>query len=126
MPCLPYKDDPDYERLFPQIQKENPMPCRYEDDNPGERLNKAAALNKTQEVLLCSACRALTALGYDFGSNPDLDTWWHAHEETDAKRRIAEARTKLELEQAIELAGTKTVAQMTPDEKKLLRRFNII
>jgi hypothetical protein len=102
------------------------MPCRDSDDNNSNRVNKVAAVNKAQEVLLCSACRALTTLGYDFGSNPDLDTWWHAHEEADAKRRIAEARTRLEREQAIELANTKPVAQMTPDEKKLLRRFNII
>lgn len=36
--------------------------------------------------LLCSACRALARLGYDFDENPALSRWWEEHKKEDEKR----------------------------------------
>lgn len=37
-------------------------------------------------ALLCSACRVLTRMGYDFDENPALSQWWAAHQKEDAKK----------------------------------------
>jgi hypothetical protein len=34
-------------------------------------------------VLLCSSCRALDRLGYDFDENPALSQWWEKHQSID-------------------------------------------
>ena len=80
----------------------------------------------TVESLLCSACRSLESAGFDFGKNPELDRWWHAHEEADAKRRVEEARVKLERERAIDLANTKKVSELTKEERALLKKHRIL
>jgi hypothetical protein len=38
-----------------------------------------------QTALLCSTCRVLARLGYDFDENPALSQWWEAHKKEDAK-----------------------------------------
>lgn len=35
------------------------------------------------DALLCSACRVLTRLGYDFDENPALSAWWEKHQKKD-------------------------------------------
>lgn len=42
--------------------------------------------DKELTALLCSTCRVLTRLGYDFDENPALSVWWEAHKKEDAKR----------------------------------------
>jgi hypothetical protein len=37
------------------------------------------------DVLLCSACRVLARLGYDFEENPALSRWWDTHKKKDAR-----------------------------------------
>lgn len=62
-------------------------PCTWEkadeakEDLPQPEPVMAVPLTMTQ--LLCSACRALDRLGYDFGENPALDQWWDAHKRAD-------------------------------------------
>ena len=58
------------------------MPCydpRAEQDWSAERFAR-------MESILCSACRALERMGYDFGENPLLDEWWVAHKAQDARK----------------------------------------
>lgn len=78
------------------------------------------------DALLCSACRSLSDLGFDFAKNPELDIWWAKHVAEDNKRLAAEARERQELLEATTLAGTKLVANMTKAEKALLRKYKII
>lgn len=98
------------------------MPCRTDDYS-----SPSCPPPKPDIVpLLCSACRSLEKLGFEFATNPELDNWWHNHEEADAKRRLAEAKEKLSREEAIRIANTKTLAQLTADDKKLLRKHGVL
>lgn len=77
-------------------------------------------------TLLCSACRVLEATGFDFGTNPELDRWWADHKAEDQKRQIEEARERQERLEALNIAGTKLVRDLTPRERNLLRKYKII
>jgi len=46
----------------------------------------------SEEVLLCSACRALVRLEYDFGENPMLDQWWNHHQRVDEMRAKSKSK----------------------------------
>ena len=48
----------------------------------------------TGAVLLCSACRVLERLGYDFEENPALSIWWDKHKRLDQKRRSTQTGEK--------------------------------
>lgn len=76
--------------------------------------------------LLCSACRALEKLEFDFATNPELDKWWHTHEEADTTRRLKEAKDRLERESAIEIANTKKLSELTQDDKQLLKKWKLL
>lgn len=39
----------------------------------------AEEVNEGLKILLCSACRSLGRLGYDFDENPLLSRWWVEH-----------------------------------------------
>lgn len=39
----------------------------------------------TKTALLCSACRVLERLSYDFDENPALSQWWAQHKEEDGE-----------------------------------------
>ncbi len=39
-----------------------------------------------KDALLCSACRVLARMGYDFDENPALSVWWAAHKQRDAAK----------------------------------------
>jgi len=41
---------------------------------------------KKLEGLLCSTCRVLSRLGYDFDENPRLSEWWHKHQIEDQEK----------------------------------------
>lgn len=62
-------------------------------DYQGQAQNCSSQLSES--VLLCSACRALKRLGYDFGENPALDRWWDEHQKEDAKREKRIKKKKL-------------------------------
>ncbi len=101
------------------------MPCR---DLGFEQTEEAyRAINTPQyEVLLCSACRALANLNYDFGLNPELDRFWHKHQEKDNTRKVKEAKEKLEFNEALRIAEEKTLSQLTSEEKQLLKKYKIL
>jgi len=40
----------------------------------------------TMKQLLCSACRALARMNYDFDENPALSQWWDEHKKGDLKK----------------------------------------
>lgn len=71
-------------------------------------------------VLLCSACRALESLGYDFAQNPSLDKWWDNHKKEDREREIEELREQRQREYVKTLLE-KPVGQLEKDELKFLR-----
>ena len=52
------------------------MPC---SDRGMEEymLNEKAKKNKELNEMLCSVCRILEQKQFDFGVNPQLDTWWN-------------------------------------------------
>jgi len=53
-------------------------------------LIEAHKANAAMVPLLCSACRILTRMGYDFEENPALSQWWAAHQKEDAKKEKSE------------------------------------
>lgn len=63
-------------------------------ENRVKRLEEGGVNNMSRmDSLLCSACRALKRMGYDFGENPLLDEWWHQHQiEDEAKQSSALAK----------------------------------
>lgn len=79
---------------------------------------------KRAEPMLCSACRALERLGYDFDENPELSEWWNKHKEEDRRRtereELARERKTLRKRMAKELSQ-KPVAELTKEDKQLLR-----
>jgi hypothetical protein len=83
-------------------------------------LKEVRAERSKLEILLCSACRVLAGMGFDFGTNPGLDRWWDAHEKEDLEARRKAARERLRHQQALHLSETKTWAQMTPGERALV------
>ena len=57
------------------------MPCH---DPPWPREpRKKTTQEKKLEALLCSVCKILVRLQYDFGENPALDIWWDKHKKED-------------------------------------------
>jgi hypothetical protein len=89
-------------------------------------------LDKTS-VMLCSACRALQRLKYDFDENPELSVWWDKHLKADQKREDAKLKRQLEAKQkrvrkknAIEVASNKPVSKLTKKDKDLLKEFSLI
>ena len=105
------------------------MPCT--GGPSGEQLENARLTREVRkererssklEVLLCSACRSLVSLGFDFGVNPELDRWWAGHERKDIERRREAAKEQLRTQRALHLSETKTWAEMTPKERALVAR----
>lgn len=98
------------------------MPCYDSRDDNREQVQQARKI----EPLLCSACKALEDMGFDFSKNPSLDQWWDKHTKRDLERKRQEARERQSLLEATHLAGTKLIKDMTADEKRLLKRHNLI
>lgn len=59
------------------------MPCS--DGNAWDEQCREAEKVRI-DALLCSACRVLKRLGYDFEENPALSAWWAEHQRKDAAR----------------------------------------
>ena len=102
------------------------MPCRGSfEDQLADGFYAEPELERVR-ILLCSACRALRDKEYDFGLNPALDKWWDEHKKQDAIREAKEIKEKLERAEAKRIAETKTIVQMSVEEKQLLKRYNFI
>lgn len=84
---------------------------------------------KRAEPMLCSACRALERLGYDFDENPELSEWWDKHKKEDAARiareEAAAQRQAWERRIVAEALG-KSINELTEEEKKLLKKHNFL
>lgn len=84
---------------------------------------------KRAEPMLCSACRALERLGYDFDENPELSEWWDKHKKEDALREAAErkAAEKEEWERrVITDALRKPISKLTKEEIALFKKHNFM
>ena len=92
-----------------------------------EREREAAERERERlNPLLCSACRSLERLGYDFDENAELSEWWDAHKKADEARvaRELEAKKRAEWEQRqLDAALTKSIVTLTQAEKSLLKKF---
>lgn len=98
------------------------MPC-YDGGYP-ENSKPIPVTDKRMESLLCSACRVLERMHYDFDENPALSEWWDAHKEADAKRRDEEfKRQSLDTfhKIVIKTAVTKKISELSEEERKILK-----
>jgi hypothetical protein len=97
------------------------MPCSDGGPSYADQLNERI---RVKEDLLCSACRVLERLGYDFDENPELSRWWHVHKAEDQRRIEREeaerARKALRKRMAKELSQ-KPIAELTAEDKRILR-----
>lgn len=66
------------------------MPC-YVDDRSSDTGDTGEELTE----ILCSACRSLERLGYDFDENPSLSKWWYDHKKKDEERKKEEEKQRL-------------------------------
>lgn len=84
---------------------------------------------KTGPSMLCSACRALDRLGYDFDENPRLSEWWAKHKvEDDARleREELERQRKDFEKRIIKDALKKPLVELTEEEKKILKKHKYL
>lgn len=105
------------------------MPCRTDYDSPPVRVVTQYKDDPKMIELICSACRALQRMGYDFDENPALSVWWESHKIQDAERQERERQkaAKAEYERRIvEEALAKKITELTEDEKKLLRKHKYL
>lgn len=113
------------------------MPCY--DGGPTEaeiraeerrKENRAKEAGKAEMTpLLCSACRALERLGFDFDENPVLSQWWDKHKAEDARRQAAEeaqAQRAAYRKKVIEEALQKSISLLSQEEKKILKEEGIL
>jgi hypothetical protein len=100
------------------------MPCRDGGPSPAQiendDLRKEVKRLERLEPLLCSACKSLENLGFDFGINPELDEWHHKHKEEDRKREEIQARVDFRRRLALE-ASKKPVNELSVDERRALK-----
>lgn len=104
------------------------MPCSDSGQSAYYAAQEAEALAKAMkkvEPLLCSACRTLERLGYDFDENPALSNWWAEHKAIDAAREKEEARLRLEAEEVKEIAK-KPFNTLTVNDKNLLKKYKYL
>ncbi len=104
------------------------MPCSDGGVPYGPTAKELAAERERERLnpLLCSACRSLERLGYDFDENAELSEWWDAHKRADEARvaRELEAKKRAEWEQRqLDAALTKSIVTLTQAEKSLLKKF---
>jgi len=92
---------------------------------PSEAEVKHAKFMKRAEPMLCSACRALEQLGFDFDTNPELSEWWDKHKKEDAKRAEAEAKVEFE-KRVVAAAIIKPFNEISPEEKALLKKYKYL
>lgn len=103
------------------------MPCI---DDGWSRGTSAAELEEARkkarmEPMLCSACRTLDRLGFNFDENPELSKWWDNHKTADFLREKEEVRKRLEAEQVMVIAK-KPFNKLTDADKKLLKKHGML
>lgn len=94
------------------------MPCTYGPDEVSISASQTKRLS-TYEEMLCSACRSLEKVNFDFGVNPMLDKWWAQHKAVDAKRELEEKLVN-------HLLKNKNVGDLTNEDKALLRKHGYL
>ena len=104
------------------------MPCRTDDYGPP--IDQAKA-KQTKDLTddLCSACRVLERLGYDFDENPSLSQWWDKHKKEDAAKRAKEEQAvqkEVWEKQQLALIMKKPLNSLTKEELALLKRKNVL
>jgi hypothetical protein len=110
------------------------MPCLSEPTSHDLDMERARNQGrdrgkKEMESLVCSACRVLERMGYDFDENPQLSVWWDNHKRQDAIKaeRAEEERQREEYQQRIvREALKKPVKELSVDEKNLLKRLDYL
>ena len=116
------------------VAKEKPKQNKMCDTYPGEsdeqnqlsKLQKARKSMSKLESLLCSTCRVLEEQKFDFDKNPELSQWWANHKKVDEDRELKELAMKTRKEMAIFIAKTKQVADLTKEDKQLLKDFGLL
>lgn len=99
------------------------MPC-YDS-----RSDEPVVITDTRQVrklesLLCSSCRVLKKLGYDFDENPRLSEWWAKHQEDDAKADAKKERARIKKQKRKELIAVLIkllIQSLTPEDKRVLK-----
>lgn len=81
--------------------------------------------NKRMEIMLCSACRTLERLEYDFDENPELSEWWADHKKKDEERVRAETAKRLEQEQ-VKIISEKKFIDLTAADRQLLKKHGYL
>lgn len=93
------------------------MPCQsgpsYDDV---ERDRKRAS-----DALLCSACRSLEQLGFDFDTNPELSRFWADHKVRDADRIRKENEKRL-IQEQVDVLLAKSIKELTEQDRAFLNR----
>lgn len=107
------------------------MPCiggpSWSEEQAEEKRKKN--LEERYKSMLCSACRALERMGYDFDENPALSEWWDAHKREDAAKlakQQQEAERKEYQKRIVREALAKPVSELTEEEKALLKKHNFL
>lgn len=117
------------------------MPCGYFDNRIDyEAENKKLEIEHSHTIaLLCSACRALEGLKFNFALNPELDRWFHQHkiedqarleQELKEQKKAEERRRKAEIKakaKALKLSkiSEKKVEDLTEEEFKILKNSDL-
>jgi hypothetical protein len=109
------------------------MPCITYQTPEEESAELAAhakrAAKDTYEPMLCSACRVLERLGYDFDENPKLSFWWDKHKRDDAEREriVRVERERKEYRQRIaQDALLKPIKDLSKEERAILKEFGYL
>jgi len=77
------------------------------------------------KALLCSACKALEKMNYDFDENPLLSRWWDGHKKDDEHRLKQEEKERLQREAVKEIAK-KPFNELTDNDKQLLKKHGYL
>lgn len=100
------------------------MPCMsydYPDPTPTVKRD-----DRKLEPLLCSACRVLDRLGYDFDENPALSEWWAEHKRKDdariAREKAQAAREAQDRARCDELLSV-PFKELAAEDIKLLKKY---
>lgn len=111
--------------------KEQIMPCSDGCSNGDYRSGYAAGEARLRDTLeamkemLCSTCRVLERLEYDFDENPELSKWWDKHKKEDEKKAREEAQRLLEVKMCHSLIR-KPLTQLSTEDRTLLRKHKFL
>lgn len=76
---------------------EDRLHAGYYVESPNEIRNperKEQEIASDMAAMLCSACRVLERIGYDFDENPMLSRWWDDHKKKDVDLKAMLAHDK--------------------------------